>query len=358
MKFLLAPIMFSLLSISQAVFAGQFESVRNSLAVIETTAGRKCGIILKMKDGTFVLTTQDVFVGGIVSVKSLSGKYLQPVSFESPDQQNGLLRIKTEGVDGAQMQFQEKINYGEPVDVFKTSSGFGIISELQVKLNNDNTLAGPYMDELTGSPVLSKDGKLIGIAGSKGFIVNKASWLTINENKNLLDKSNEVQVVNDSLVWKKIDHVQFIKQGMLIGEAEDFLLPFTQTADTWCKNPYTPIELKSSQSEKMKSWIESNNTCLKEIPVLRANIQDGSKAMGGTMKNVTAGQLRKETISVGRRLPDFCPFYQTTLTSPNTKWETAYLKKKSLELSNIYKACDEGLRKEIENNVAKINPPL
>ncbi len=358
MKFLLASIMFSLLPISQTVFAGQFESVRNSLVVIETSAGRKCGIILKMKDGTFVLTSQDAFVGGIVSVKSLSGKYLQPVSFESPEQQNGLLRIKTEGVDGAQMQFQEKINYGEPVDVFKTSSGLGIISELSLKLNNDNTLAGPYMEEVTGSPVMSKDGKLIGIAGSKGFTVSKASWLKPNENKNLLDKSNEVQIVNDGLAWRKIDHGQFIKQGMFISEAEDFLLPFTQTADTWCKNPYTPIELKSSQPEKMKSWIEANNTYLKDIPVSKANIQDSSKTMGDSMKNVTATQLRKEMLSLGKRLQDFCPFYQKTLTSPNTKWETAYLKKKSFDLSNIYKACDEGLRKDIENNVTKINPPL
>ncbi|MFA6293064.1 MAG: hypothetical protein WC637_14850 [Victivallales bacterium] len=358
MNKLLPSIMFSLLSISQAVFAGQFENVRDSLAVIETSAGRKCGIILKMKDGTFILTSQDVFSGGIVSIKSLSGKYLQPLSFESPEQPNGLLRIKTEGVDGAQMQFQEKINYGEPADVFKTSSGLGIISELPVKLNNDNTLAGPYIEELTGSPVISKDGKLIGIAGSKGFIVNKASWLTLGENKNLLDKSNEVQLVNDNLVWRKIDYGQFIKQGMFIGEAEDFLLPFTQTAGTWCKNPYTPIELKSSQAEKMKSWIESNNTSLKGIPVLKANIQDSSKTMGDSMKNITATQLRKEMLSLGKRLQDFCPFYQKTLTSPSTKWETAYLKKKSLDLSNIYKACDEGLRKEIENSVTKINPPL
>ena len=343
---------------SLSVFAGQFENIRNSLTVIETATGKKCGILLKMKDGIFVLTSQDAFGGGIVSVKSLSGKSLQIISFESPEQQNGLLRMKTEGVDSVQMQFQENINYGEPADVFKTNPKLGIISEIPVKLNNDNTIANPYMEELTGSPVMSKDGKLIGIVGSKGFAVNKVSWLTLNENKNLLDKSNEIQIINDGLSWRKIDQARFIKQGMFIGEAEGFLFPFTQMADTWCKTPYTPIELKSSQSEKMKFWIESNNTCLKEIPILRANIQDGSKAMGDTMKNVIAGQLRKEMIFIGKQLSDFCPFYQTTLTSPNTKWETAYLKRKSLDLANIYKACDEGLRKEIENNIAKINPPL
>ena len=108
----------------------------------------------------------------------------------------------------------------------------------------------------------------------------------------------------------------------------------------------------------MKSWIESNNAYAREIPVLKANIQDSSKVMGDSMKNVTATQLRKDMQSLGKRIQDFCPFYQKTLTSPNTKWETAYLKKKSSDLANIYKACDEGLRKEIENNVAKINPPL
>ena len=75
------------------------------------------------------------------------------------------------------------------------------------------------------------------------------------------------------------------------------------------------------------------------------------------MKNVTATQLKKEMLSIEKRLPDFCPFYQKTLTSPSTKWETTYFKKKSLDLSNIYKACYEGLKKEVENK-ANVNPPL
>lgn len=343
---------------SSGVFAGQFENVKNSLVVIETSDGKKSGIMIKMQDGTFVLTSQDVFTGGFISVKSLSGKPLIPVSFEAPEQQNGLLRMKIDNIDTAQMQFQEKINYGDPVDVFKTNPRLGIISELSVKLNNDNTIATPYTEELIGSPAISKEGKLIGIVGSKGFIVKKVSWLTPAENKNLLDKSNEVQAIGNGFAWRKVDQTQFINQGTFINEAEDFLLPFTQTAETWCKSPYTPIELKSTQPEKMKAWIESNNTYLRDIPVLKANIQDSSKTMGDSMKNVTLTQLKKEMLSVGKRLPDFCPFYQRTLTSPNTKWETTYLKKKSLDLSNIYKACYEGLKKEVETNATKINPPL
>ncbi|MFA6568798.1 MAG: hypothetical protein WCS96_11345 [Victivallales bacterium] len=358
LKKILVSIMFSMMIPSPLVFAGQFENVRNSLVMVETSAGKKCGIILKMQDGTFLLTSQDAFNGGIVSVKTLSGKSLQPVSFEAPEQQNGLLRIRMENADSVQLEFQEKINYGEPADVFKTDSRLGIISELSLKLNKDNTLAKPYAEEVAGSPVMSKNGKLIGIVGSRGFIVKKGSWLTLNENKDLLDKSNEVQVINSMLTWRKIDQTQFINQVMFIGESERFLLPFTQTADTWCKSPYTPIEFKSSQSEKMKAWIESNNAYLRDIPVLKADIRDSSKAMGDSMKNVTATQLRKEMLAVGKRLPNFCPFYQKTLTSPNTKWETSYLKKKSLDLSNIYKACYEGLKKEVENNAAKLNPPI
>ena len=349
-----APIMFLMLLTSTGILAGQFENIRNSLVVIETDTGKKCGIILKMQDGTFILTSQDVFTGGFVSAKSLSGKSINPVSFEAPEEQNGLLRIKTENIDGVQIQLQSNINYADPVDVFKTNSRFGIISELSLKLNNDNTLANPFTDEMTGSPVMNKNGELIGIAGNRGFIVRKASWLT----NNLPDKSNEVQVIKSGMTWRKIEQGQFVKQCMFICEAENFLLPFTQTADIWCKNPYTPIELKSWQPEKMKVWIESNNTYLKDIPVIKATIQDGSKKMGDTMKNVSITQLRKDMLSHGKRLPDFCPFYQRTLTAANTKWETAYLKKKSLDLANIYKACYEGLRKEVENNAVKINPPL
>ncbi len=357
LKKILISIMFSMLIAAPDILAGQFEKFRNSLVVIETSTGRKCGIILKMQNETFILTSQDVFTGGMVSIKSLSGKSLKPISFESPEQQNGLLRIKTENIESMQIQFQENISYGEPADVFKTSSKFGVISELSIKINNDNTFASPYTEEIVGSPVISKNGKLIGIAGNKGFTLKKVSWLRLNENEDLTDKSNTVQVISESLTWRKIDQTQFISQGVLIGEAENFLLPFTQTADTWCGSPYTPIELKSSQSDKMKAWIEANNTYLREIPVLRANIQDGSKTQGNTMKNVTSTQLKKEMLTIGKRLPDFCPFYQKTLTSPSTKWETGYLKKKSLDLSNIYKACYEGLKKEVENK-ANVNPPL
>ena len=350
--------MYSLLLTSPCVFAGQFENARNSLVVIETSSGKKCGIILKMQDGIFILTSQDVFTGSFISAKSLSGKSLKPVSFESPEQQNGLLRMEIKDMESAQMQLQEKINYGEPADIFKINTRFGIISELSLKLNNDNTLADPNTEEVVGSPVMSKEGKLIGIVGSKGFNVKKVSWLVPGENKNLLDKANEVQVITSGLVWRKIDQTQFINQVIFIGEAEGFLLPFIQTADTWCKSPYTPIELKSSQPDKMKAWIESNDEFLRAIPVLKANIQDGSKTMGDTMKNVTATKLKQDMLAFGKRLPDFCPFYQKTLTSPNTKWETTYMKKKSLDLSNIYKACYEGLKKEIETNAVKINPPL
>ena len=40
----------------------------------------------------------------------------------------------------------------------------------------------------------------------------------------------------------------------------------------------------------------------RDIPVLKANIQDGRKMMGDTMKNVTATQLRKEMLSFGKSL--------------------------------------------------------
>jgi hypothetical protein len=358
LKKILIPIMFVLMISSQVMLAGQFENIRNSLVVIETSAGKKCGIILKMQDGEFVLTSQDVFTGKVVSLKSLSGKYLRPVSFEAPEQQDGLLRIRIEGSECAQIQFQEKINYGEAVDVFKTAPALGIISELSVKINNDNTLAIPFEEELVGSPVLSKSGKIVGIVGSRGFAVKKVSWLTLDKNKNLLDKSNEVQIIKSGLTWRKIDLNQFISQRMFIGEAENFLFPYIQTAETWCKAPYSPIEFNPSQPEKMKSWIEANNAYLRDIPVLKANIKDGSKAMGNTMKNVTATQLRKEMLSYGKRLPDFCSFYQRTLTSPSTRWETPHLQKEALELSSIFKACYEGLRKEIESKVTKINPPI
>jgi hypothetical protein len=344
----------SIMMLSPGVFAGQFEKIKNSLVVIETYDGRKSGIMIKMQDGTFILTSQDVFTSGFISAKSLSGKSINPVSFEVPDDQNGLLRIKTENIDALQIQLQSNINYADPADVFRTNSRLGIISELSLKLNNDNTLANPFTDEITGSPVMNINGELIGIAGNRGFTVKKAAWLT----SNLPDKSNEVQVIKSGMTWQKIELSQFIKQCMFICEAENFLFPFTQTAEIWCKSPYTPIELKSSQPEKMKAWLESNNTYLKDIPVIKANIQDGSKKMGDTMKNVSITQLRKDMLSHGKRLPDFCPFYQRTLTATNTKWESAYLKKKSLDLANIYKACYEGLKKEVEVNAIKINPPL
>ncbi|HCE43858.1 MAG TPA: hypothetical protein DET40_09950 [Lentisphaeria bacterium] len=345
-----------------AVFADQFEDIKNSMVILDTGSGKKSGILVKFDGITYVMTSQDAFSGNLVSMKTISGKMLQPQSFEVPEEPIGLLRIKTDFAVPKDVVIEDKKGGAE---VYRTDPKMGIIAEQNVNIDASNALRFPdengaplpFAEDAIGSPVFSKDGKLIGIAGCNGYAVQNCNWVWGDLNRDLSNRRNELQPIRQVKMWKKVDQTQFFRQGSMIDDAENFLFPYTSIIDAWCKDPYGIIAFTPEQPDKMKAWLETHNTMVKGIPVIRKRVQDGFKKMGDTAKNVAAGQLRDQCKTLGKRITDFAPFHHKTLSSPNIKWESSYFKKKAEDISSIYKNLSEGLRREAEN-AAKVNPPL
>ncbi|HBC87383.1 MAG TPA: hypothetical protein DCZ94_10545 [Lentisphaeria bacterium] len=353
------------LSSFTGLYAESFEDVKDSIVIIDTETGRRCAILVKMDGILYILTSQDALTGGIVSIKTLSGKILQAQSCEVPEEQIGLLRMKTDFPEAKDVTINGS-SKNSGVEVFKTDLKMGIIIEQQTGIEKNNALKFPdengapvtFIEEAVGSPVVNKkDNKVLGVVGARGFAVQNCGFAWTEMNKDLVGRKNELQILKQDMKWSKADLTQLIKQGSLIDEAEAFLYPFTVLADFWCNNPYASIVIKPEQPERMKPWIETQNLMVKEIPTIRFKIQEGSKLMGDTMKNVSSGQLKDKSKIIGKRLTDFAPVYQKTLASPNIKWESSYFKKKAEDLSTVFKNLAEGLRKEAEDNT-KVNPPL
>ena len=365
MKTFLAISIMLVMSAFTVLRAETFEDVKDSIVIIGTENGKRCGILAKMDGNLYVLTSQDAFTGNITSLKTLSGKILQPLLFEVPEEQNGLLRIKTDLPDAKAATINPGSRNGG-LEIYYTDLKMGIINEKSIGVEKNNCIKLPdenkspvsFMEEAVGSPAINKkDNKLVGAVGSRGFDVKNCNFVWMNVDKDLSGRKNELQELKKDLKWVKADPAQLIKQGALIDEAETFLFGFTSVADVWCSNPYTSITIKVGQPERMKGWIDTQNLMVKEIPVMKMKIAGGNKTMGDTMKNVLMGQLRDQCKTLGKRLTDFAPVYQKTLASPNIKWESAYFKKKAEDLSSIFKNLAEGLRNQAENN-AKVNPPL
>ncbi len=344
------------------VLAGQFEEIKNSMVILDTATSRRGGILVKFDGITYVITSQDAFCGSIISMKTLSGVILQPKLYEVPEEPIGLLRIKTDFAAPGNLVIEDRKG---DCEAYRTDLKMGIISEQAVNISDTNALRFPaenganvpFLEEVIGSPVFSKDGKLIGAAGCNGYTVNKCDWVWVELSKDLSNRRNELQPLKQVQKWKKVDQTQLFKQCAMLDEAENFLFPYTSVFNTWSGDPYATIPFTPEMPEKMKPVIETQNLMVKEIPVMRRKIQDGSHKMGDTAKNVTAGQFREQNRAIGKRMADFAPFYYKSLSSPNIKWESSYFKKKGEDISSIYKNLYEGLKKDADN-CGKIYPPL
>jgi len=346
------------------LFGGNFEAARDSLVVIETETGCRSGILMKMDDGVFVLTSQNIFKDRLISIKTLSGKALKPVSFEAvSDEQNGLLRIKTDSTEAGKVLFDDGKKTDGEVSIFKTSPRFGIISELKGSMQKDGLKLSPaeknkpapaFIETIIGSPIISKSGKLLGVVGEKGIPMTQYRWIEIKTD--LFGRKNMAFPVKTGQSWVKLDSKQMAIQCSMISDAEVFLPGFAKIAEQWCQNPYKPIDMTVDQPEKMKAWIQASNGTIKDIPAIIEKIKDGSGKMGDSMKNVSISELKDQARPIGKRLCDFCPFYQRNLTSSSNKWESPYLKKKAADLSEVYKAAYEGICKEFENSIEGKQP--
>jgi len=354
-------ILLSLLWIPGAL-AGQFEDIRNSMIIIDTEAGRRSGILVKLDGADYVLTSQDAFTGNLLSMKTLSGKVIEALMFEVPEEPVGLLRIKT----GPNMEKEIPMDDRRgDAEVYRTDPKMGVISEQAVNIGDncwlnfpdENGFKTPFLEETIGSPVFSRDGKLIGISGINGYSTQNCGWIWVDTVSGLSGRRNELQPLKQVQKWKKTDMPQLYRQEAMLDDAENFLYPFSVVADNWLKNCYGIIAVKPEQPDKMKTWIDAQNNMVKVIPVNRIKIQNVNEKVGATMKNVMMGQLRDQNKTLGKRLCDFLPFYQKNLSSPNIKWESSYLKKKAEDLSTIYRNFYEGLRKSAED-CSKTNPPL
>ncbi|MFZ2653479.1 MAG: hypothetical protein WAX69_01060 [Victivallales bacterium] len=351
-----------LVSLVHTAFAEQFEGIRNSMVIIDTETGKRSGILFKLDGITYVMTSQDAITGNLVSMKTISGTVVKPQSFEVPEEPVGLLRIKTDFAIKDDVAIEDRRG---DVEVYRTDPKMGIISEQAVNVDGKNTLRfpdekgskTPFIEEAIGSPVFSKGGKLIGIAGCSGYAVQNCSWAWENLSRDLSNRRNELQPIRKAQVWKKVDQIQLFKQSAMIYDAGNFLFSYSCIVDAWCYNPYGTIDLSPEQPDKMKAWLETQNTMVKGIPIIQKRVQDGKKTTGASAKNVAAGQLRDQCKALGKRITDFAPVYQKTLSSPSIMWESSYFKKKAEDLSSIYKNLAEGLRREAEN-CAKTNPPL
>ncbi len=365
MKKLALPLFFLVLASIPYVNAADTGTAADSLVAIETERGYRSGILVKIDDGVFVLTSQDVFKDSFVSMKTISGKSLQPLSYEAvSDEQNGTLRIKTDS-NSAVASIEDANLKDEEVTVFRTDPSFGIMSAVKAGMQKGSLKLPPpgkdkpapsYLRDIVGSPVLNKKGNIVGIVGLKGASLPSTKTFTVKSET--LALKNVVHPVKTMLPWTKVDSKAMMNQISMLNEAEEFLQDYLKVADLWCQSPYKPIDMTPEQPEKMKAWIQARNESIKDIPALSQKIKDGTGKMGDSMKNVCASQLREQTKPYGRRLCDFCPFYQRNLDSIASKGETPYLKKAASEISPVYKTVYDEVCRQFEEEMEKRLPAL
>ena len=183
-----------------------FNKVKGCLAIVKTDKGTGSGFIAQDGAYAYLYTNEHVIRGGSKPIVSdLEGNDIRLGDFELAKERD-LARFKIDDVRKGLQLLNDGVKINTAITVFGNSDGAGVITALSGKVIGIGPslleVSAEFVQGNSGSPVLTLDGDIVGVAT---FAVNGA------ESENWMKKNTRFDGVRrfalriDNVAWEKID---------------------------------------------------------------------------------------------------------------------------------------------------------
>jgi len=287
------------------------------------------GFVAKSGDNYYAYTSQTALISlfGKFAIKTSDGARVKTAGPLELSYYSDIARLKIEPGEFKDNAFEigKSVSIGDEVSVYSISMNDNVDTQSTIKIDGVGMYAFAISKETdadsAGSPVLTKDGKVVGVLskGAFNFVISKG-WgeekIKVVETKNKLAARLDVTVRWVSA--KKADFKHFSQEA---GKATKLQQEFLPLLNFWCHNPYRELEEDIEYPRKLKTWVKDHNYKTKAYDKLVPKCRDKPYTKIGLINSLMQGTLER-AIKLSK-------FPQNKVRQMSVKWKTAYLRSRA-----------------------------
>lgn len=162
-----------------------FDSLKASLVLISVGKGGGSGFVVEMGGKKYLVTNQHVFGAGTNAVvKTIDGRPLNTGAVEIADKQDLVRVVVDDSIIPALSVANGDVTINDPVAVCGNSQGSETLTWLQghvVSVGPEKIeVNAPFVRGNSGSPIVGREGKVLGVATLVTFTPEQADWTVRN----------------------------------------------------------------------------------------------------------------------------------------------------------------------------------
>ena len=299
---------------------------------------KQCGFLVKSGEDYYAYTSQTALMGlgrfaiksvdGVITLKSMGAleiSYYSDIARMKVDP--GKLKDQAYEIEGA-------VIMGMDVQVFSVSIADNIDSKSSAQVDGIGMYAFAFNKETdidsTGTPVVSSDGKVVGVL-SKGYKEFEITSRWNSGKVKIIDEKNKLAARLDVKVkWVSAGKADFNKASKAIADTLKFQEDFLPLLNWWCANPYRKLSGDVKFPKKLKAWVNDNNHKTKIYDKLVAKCAKNPIKHTGLIDSLTDSTLH--------RALKLSKFPQSNLRKMQIKWKTPYLRSRAqIYMTNWHK---------------------
>ena len=262
-----------------------FDDVASNLVIITCqspygdTAGS--GFIAKMDGKTYIFTNQHVIMGTThIDFVTVKGEKLRPTGVELSLKRD-IVRLPIADRTNA-LEVGGNAGMGTPLAVFGNSEGAGVATELYGKVTGVGAdrleVSAEFVPGNSGSPVIDKDKKVIGIASY--VLSSHTTWM--NENTRFENKARRFCYRLTDTRWIPVNWRNYNETyGNTYRENEALVDALFNVINGMYDKPFASVSANCSDNE-LKKWCDEHNRVIgRRGDQLRRDIGNCAEALSG-----------------------------------------------------------------------------
>lgn len=311
------------------------------LVVFKSGAASACGFFGKQGDKTYVFTSMHGLGNTGFNLFTKDGRQIKTGSVELASDRD-LLRISIDETPGSFFDIDNQVQMSQAITIltpsadpkkstFGTDSRDATVNGIGPEFFSLNKIdKSPYI--LSGSPITSSEGKVIGIVSCDIPLLEKTDLKNADPKKPevfiKVDWGNPVcSKFSDDIKWISVNKQDLAFQLKALADSRNLIDDYVSVACMWYPNPYGKIELPTPRIE-IKPWIEEHNKKMENSVKNMANIAKDPNHFQDLAK-----QMQETARSDGMR---FSAFASTKATALRNLGMTPYMKYYTSGMSSFF----------------------
>ena len=308
------------------IFTSSF--LNAGLVYFANIKGKQPGFIAKSGEDYYAYTSQCALMKiGRFALKSFSGTAISTAGDLEVSYYSDIARIKIKPGNFKDQAFEldNKIIMNSDVEVYKVSIADNIDSKSPAKVKGIGRYAFAIDQEngpdSAGCPILSSDGKVIGVLG-KGYeqFVIASHW---NEGKVSMEEvKNKIAARLDVNVrWVSAKKAGFSRASSEIVNSAKFQTEFVPILNWWCANPYRILSDDIKYPKDLNSWAKDLKHKTRIYDKLVEKCKQNPSDKKGLIDSLMTGTLDRSL--------KFTKFPQNKIRQMQIRWKTPFLQSRA-----------------------------